>query len=476
MMAVLLIPWLVALGVVYTGRHPNLREAISLIGGVILFAQVYQLYQMPPEPMILPSPFPGLSVGFSVEPLGLLFALVASALWPVTALYAIGYMRSHGEANQTRFFACFALAMGAVMGIAFARDLLTLFFFYEVLTLSTYPLVTHAGTPAARQGGRVYLGVLLFTSIVLLLLAMIGVQREAGTLVFAPGGVFSEPQDPMLLSVLLLLFVLGVGKAAMVPFHRWLPAAMVAPTPVSALLHAVAVVKAGVFTILKGVVYLFGLETVSALPVTPMLLGLAAFSIIWASLVAMRQDNLKKRLAYSTVSQLGYITAAAMLATPLGIMAGGMQIAAHALGKITLFFCAGAILVASHKTNVSQLDGIGRRMPWTMAAFFLASLSIIGLPPTGGAWSKWLLLSASLDRSQWLLVGVLVLSTLLNVAYLLPIPVRAFLRQAPEEESHTGEAPWPVLLALLLTAFATLVLFWVPETLAELGRLAGGGE
>ncbi len=476
MIEVLLLPWLIALGVWYCGRHPNLREAISLLGGLTLFVQVYQLYQGPAQTLILPSPFPGLTLGFSVEPLGLLFALVASALWPVTALYAVGYMRSHGEANQTRFFACFALAMGAVMGIAFARDLLTLFFFYEMLTLSTYPLVTHAGTDAARQGGRVYLGLLLFTSIAFLLLAMIGIQREAGTLVFTPGGVFTRPVSAWLLSLLFLLFVMGVGKAAMVPFHRWLPAAMVAPTPVSALLHAVAVVKAGVFTILKGVVYLFGLDTVAALPVTPFLLALAAFSIVWASLVAMRQDNLKKRLAYSTVSQLGYITAAALLATPLGIMAGGMQIAAHALGKITLFFCAGAILVATHKTNVSQLDGIGRRMPWTMAAFFLASLSIIGLPPTGGAWSKWLLLSASLDGAHWGLVAVLALSTVLNVAYLLPIPVRAFLRQGEEDASPVSEAPWPVLVALLLTASATLVLFWAPESLAELGRMAGGGE
>ncbi|MBY6185124.1 monovalent cation/H+ antiporter subunit D family protein [Marinobacter hydrocarbonoclasticus] len=477
MMTVLLLPWLVALAIVLAGRSPNLREAISVLGGVLLFTQVFELYQSPPQEWVIAAPFPGLEVGFAVEPLGVLFALVASALWPVTALYAIGYMRGHGEANQTRFFACFALAMGAVMGIAFSRDMLTLFFFYELLTLATYPLVTHSGTDAARKGGRVYLGVLLFTSIALLLLALIGIQVEAGSLTFTQGGVFAGEHNPLLLSALLVLFVLGVGKAAMMPFHRWLPAAMVAPTPVSALLHAVAVVKAGVFTVLKGVVYLFGLSTVAELPVTPILLGLAALTIVWASLVAMRQDNLKKRLAYSTVSQLGYVTAAALLATPMGVMAGGMQIAAHALGKITLFFCAGAILVAAHKTNVSEMDGLGRRMPWTMAAFLLASLSIIGLPPTGGAWGKWLLLNASLDTTQWLLVWVLALSTLLNVAYLLPIPIRAFLAKPDDgQEAHGGEAPWPALVALLITALGTLVLFWTPEPLVELGRLAGGGE
>ncbi|MBY5979405.1 proton-conducting transporter membrane subunit [Ferrimonas balearica] len=473
MIEVLLLPLLVAMAIGLTGRWPNLREAISLLGGVALFVMVLGLYQSPPQPITLEAPFPGLTVGFAAEPLGLLFALVASALWPITALYAVGYMRGHGEKNQTRFFACFALAMAAVMGIAFAQDMLTLFFFYELLTLATYPLVTHAGTDAARQGGRVYLGVLLLTSIGLLLFAMLGIFQQAGTLTFTPGGVFGSGHSPIMLSVLLVMFVMGIGKAAMMPFHRWLPAAMVAPTPVSALLHAVAVVKAGVFTVLKGVVYLFGLETVSGLPITPWLLGLAGFSIIAASVVAMRQDNLKKRLAYSTVSQLGYITAAALLATPLGIAAGGLQIAAHALGKITLFFCAGAILVAAHKSRVSELDGLGRQMPWTMAAFFIASLSIIGLPPTGGAWGKWLLLNASIDSTQWMLVAVLALSTLLNVAYLLPIPVRAFLGRS-DEPQHGGEAPWPVLVALLLTAIGTLVLFWLPQPLLALGEMAGG--
>ncbi|MBY5991208.1 proton-conducting transporter membrane subunit [Ferrimonas balearica] len=479
LLIILLLPWLTALGIVLTGRWPNLRDGLALIAGAVLFALVTLLYPLGVgvEALSGPSAFPGLPIAFSVEPLGLLFALVAAGLWPVTTLYAIGYMRSHNEHNQTRFYACFAIAIGGVMGVAFADNLLTLFIFYEVLTLSTYPLVTHAGTDKARKGGRTYLGLLLFTSIAFFLLAMLGTYALVGHLDFRAGGVFDDGVGQGVLGLLLLLYLFGIGKAALMPFHRWLPAAMVAPTPVSALLHAVAVVKAGVFSVLKVVVYLFGVETVAQLAVTPYLLYLAAASVLLASLVAMRQDNLKKRLAYSTVSQLGYVTIGALLATQAGVVAGAMQIAAHAFGKITLFFCAGAILVASHKTEVSQLGGLGRRMPLTMTAFLIGSLSIIGLPPTGGTWSKWLLVAGALDTAQWALVAVLMLSTLLNIGYLLPIPVRAFWGKSPGEDTprEGGEAPWPALLALLLTAGATLWLFFFPDVLFELARAAAPG-
>jgi multicomponent Na+:H+ antiporter subunit D len=282
----------------------------------------------------------------------------------------------------------------------------------------------------------------------------------------------------MILSVLLILYVFGIGKAAVMPFHRWLPAAMVAPTPVSALLHAVAVVKAGVFSVLKVCIFIFGTDRLATLPVTDVLLYLVGISILIASFIALQQDNLKARLAYSTVSQLGYVTLGALLATGAGVIGSAMHIAMHAVGKITLFFCAGAILVATHKTEISQMRGIGRQMPVTMAAFFIGSLSIIGVPPAGGTWSKWYLMTGVLDAQQWMLMGVLMLSALLNIAYLLPIPIRAFLSVQTEVTSGSGikEAPLPSLLALSLTAIMCIVLFLFPNALYELASAVIGSQ
>ena len=315
----------------------------------------------------------------------MLFALVASGLWVVTTVYSIGYMRAHRESDQTRFYAFFAISIASAMGVAFAGNMLTLFVFYEALTLATFPLVAHAGTPEARRGARTYLGVLLGTSIGLQLLAIAGTYAVAGTLDFTPGGVIDGEVGGVAAGALLALYVFGVGKAAVMPFHRWLPAAMVAPTPVSALLHAVAVVKAGAFAILKVAAFIFGFDLLRDLAMTDALLWCAAFTIVAASLVAMTKDNLKARLAYSTVSQLSYIVLAALLAGQAGFLGGGLHIATHAFGKITLFFCAGAILVAAHKTEVSQLDGLGRAMPVTMTAFAIGALSIVGLPPWAGS-------------------------------------------------------------------------------------------
>jgi multicomponent Na+:H+ antiporter subunit D len=260
------------------------------------------------------------------------------------------------------------------------------------------------------------------------------------------------------------------------PFHRWLPAAMVAPTPVSALLHAVAVVKAGVFTVMKVGVFIFGLDLLVVLPTTQFLLYLAGASVLLASFVAMRQDNLKARLAYSTVSQLGYITIGVLLATSSGVIASSMNIAMHAFGKITLFFCAGAILVAAHKSNISEMRGLGRQMPFTMVAFFIGSLSIIGLPPTGGTWSKWYLLMATLETEQLIIMAILMLSSLLNIAYLMPIPFHAFFSNIPAKNEHgesaakvqIKEAPMASLIAIGIAALGCLVLFIYPNPLHEL--------
>src|SRR5690606_16864986 len=287
----------------------------------------------------------------------------------------------------------------------------------------TWPLVAHAGDEKAKRAGRVYLALLLTTSIGLLFPALVWTAVLAGTTDFAPGGILGGKAGTATLTVLFALYLFGIGKAGLFPFHRWLPGAMVAPTPVSALLHAVAVVKAGVFTVLKVAIYVFGLDTLDATGAAePMMWG-AAVTLLGAGLVAITRDNLKERLAYSTVSQLAYIVLAATVADDLAAEGGALHIAAHAAAKITLFFCAGAVTTATGLTRVSELDGLGRAMPWTFGAFLIASVSILGLPPGGGTWSKWLLLLGAADAGQTVMLGVLLTGTLLALAYLMPIPI-----------------------------------------------------
>jgi len=477
---ILVVPFLGMLGVLAMRRDPNLREGVSIAAGVITFGLVATLamtisWDAPPS-LVLAEPLPGLPLTLTPEPLGILFALVASFLWPITTIYALGYMRAHHERNQTRFFCAFAVSISAALGIALAGDMLTLFVFYEILSVATYPLVTHSGTDEAKRAGRLYLGLLMGTSIGLLLLAMVWTWQLTGTLVFTPGGVFGGQVSDGLLGVLLLLFVLGTGKAALMPFHRWLPAAMVAPTPVSALLHAVAVVKAGVFTVLKVAIYLFGIDSIARLAIADGLLVLAGLTILIASVIALRQDNLKARLAYSTISQLGYIVLGAMLGVVAGAVGGGLHIAMHAFGKITLFFCAGAIMVTAHKTRVSELNGIGRRMPWTMAAFTVGAVSMIGAPPAAGFISKWYLLTGALDAQQLFAIIVIVLSTVLNAAYFMPIVYAAFFKAADADPEHGmhGEAPLPILLALLTTAACAVLIFFFPSVPLALVQQAVG--
>lgn len=471
-----LLPLIGAALIAAAGRHPNLREAITLITGAALLLVILLIVQAVIDgerPQVALIGFlPGVAIALSAEPLGCVFAVIASFLWIVTSCYSIGYMRGHHEGHQTRFYVFFALAISGTMGVAFSDNLVTLFIFYEALTLSTFPLVGHAGTPEARSGARTYAGVLLAASFAFLLPAIIAVDQAAGTVEFASGGILAGNISHTGAAIVLALFVFGIAKAAVMPLHRWLPAAMVAPTPVSALLHAVAVVKAGVFCILKVAVYVFGIPFLADSGISIWLAYIAAATILIASVVALTKDNLKARLAYSTVSQLSYIVLGAMLATSAGIIGGAMHIAMHAFGKITLFFCAGAILVATHKTEISQMHGLGRRMPFTFAAFLLASLSIIGLPPAGGSWSKWQLMLATVETHQMLLMAALMLSSLLSVAYLLPVAVIGFMAPATGGNPGHGEplagiqeAPLWCVAPLCFTAIGTVCLFFFAEPL-----------
>ncbi len=486
-LAIPLALWVPLLGCVtiwLLDKSPNLREAATLITGVILFVLTVTVFmavsegQRPGFQAL--EVIDGLPIAFQAEPLGALFAVIASGLWLVNSVYSIGYMRAGNEKNQTRFYMSFAVAISAAIGVAFAANLFTLFIFYEVLTLSTFPLVTHKGDEAARRGGRIYLGVLMATSIGLFLPAIVWTYVIAGTTDFIPGGLLAQHVDAAgpIVGILLGLYAFGIGKAALMPAHPWLPNAMVAPTPVSAFLHAVAVVKAGVFAILKIVVYIFGIDLLKDTGASIPFMWVAAGSILLASAIAMNQDNLKARLAYSTVSQLSYITLGAMLATSMGVMGGAMQIAAHALGKMTLFMCAGAIYVAHHKTLISEMRGLGRVMPFTFGAFFLGAMSIVGLPPMAGSWPKFFLMLGAADAGQLAIIAVLIISSILNVVYLLSIPVQAFYMNPAEGDAKPQgaggafidwgalkEAPILCIAPPMFTAAGVIALFFFADPL-----------
>jgi len=472
----LALPGLAALAIALLGRWPNLRETATLAGAVLLFGTVMALLARVlsgarPE-LHLVAVAPGLDLALRIDPLGMLFAAVAATLWIANSLYSIGYMRGNDEPRQTVFYTCFAVAIFATMGLAFSGNLFTLFVFYEVLSLSTYPLVTHKQSPAAMRAGRVYLLTLIGASMVLLLPAIVWTGMVAGTLDFRAGGILAGKLGSGAMALLFALFVFGAAKAAVMPLHRWLPAAMVAPTPVSALLHAVAVVKAGVFTILKVAVSVFGIETLAESGASQWLVYVAGFTIVAASFVALRADDLKRRLAYSTVGQLSYVVLATALASPVAVVGAALHIAAHAVSKITLFFAAGSVYTAEHVTKVSQMDGIGRRMPWTMGAFAIGALSMIGLPPTAGFLGKWFILDAATGATNWFAVGVIIVSTVLNAAYFLPILTRAFLKPA---NGPRREAPLPMVIALTATAVGTVLLFLFPGVPYRLAQMIVGG-
>jgi multicomponent Na+:H+ antiporter subunit D len=471
---------LLVVPILVSSRTPNVREAWTFVAAAAKFLIVVSMVPavLRGEQLVytVAQVIPGVSIAFRVDPLGMLFALVASSLWIVTSVYSIGYMRGLKEHSQTRYFCFFAIALCSTIGVAFSANLLTLYLFYEMLSLATYPLVTHHQDAEARVSGRKYLVYILGTSIGLVLPAMLICYHLSGTLTFSNQGFLAGTGSPQLMTVLLLMFVFGFAKAAILPFHGWLPAAMVAPTPVSALLHAVAVVKVGAFSIVRVITGMFGIELLSSLNLGTIVCVIASCTILIASLIALSQDNLKRLLAFSTIGQLSYIVLGVCLLSPKGITGGVLHIAMHAFGKITLFFCAGAIFVATGKRNISEMVGIGRRMPVTMTAFFISSLSIIGLPPTGGFLSKWYLVLGTLQADQMAMLAVLLVSSLLNAAYLLPIVYRAFYCTEQEclFEKKMKEAPMWCVVPLSVTAAVSLLLFFYPGVFLRLAELVGG--
>jgi multicomponent Na+:H+ antiporter subunit D len=478
----ILVSLLAVPAILLASRRPNLREGISLAAAAAKFAIVLALLVEVLDggkpALDLLQIAPGIRLGLAVDPLGVFFALVASGLWILTTVYSIGYMRGNRENRQTRYYASFALSLSATIGIAFSANLLTFLLFYELLTLATYPLVVHKETPAAIRAGRMYLAYALSAGLVFLA-ATVWVQSRTGMGTFLPGGfipvdLFSSGE----LKVLFVLFMAGVGvKAGIMPLHSWLPAAMVAPTPVSALLHAVAVVKSGAFGVLRVTGFVFGPETMRAHGLDLLLAGFAGATILLASLIALKQDDLKKRLAFSTVGHLSYIVMGAALASSAAFTGSILHLSAHALMKITLFLCAGAIYVHAHKTRVSQLDGLGRSMPWTFGAFAVGSLGLAGIPPLNGFISKWWLVSGSLESGQGLIFGIFLLSGLLNAGYFFPIVIRGFFHAPakPGKDDHPHPvreaSPWMVV-PLCLTASLAVVFGIMPDFPLPLFELA----
>jgi multicomponent Na+:H+ antiporter subunit D len=469
-----LLPAGLAVGLIVLSRHwPAVRETWSVLAAaaqtLIVAAMVPRVGEGARLTWEGPALVAGIPLLLRADALGLLFAALASGLWLLTTVYSIGYVRALDEPRQTRYFACFALCLFATVGLALAGNLLTFFAFFEILTVAAYPLVVHKGTEEAARAGRIYL-LYTLTGGTALLGAVVGTYGLAGTVEFRPGGILPGDAAPAALWGLFTLFVIGCGvKAAIVPLHTWLPLAMIAPTPVSALLHAVAVVKAGVFGVVRVVGFVFGPERLVEIGASTALAGLALTTILLASLAAAVQDNLKRLLAFSTVSQLSYVVLGAALGTETGFAGGVMHIASHALLKITLFFCAGAIYVTAHVERLSDMGGIGRRMPLTMGAFAAAAFMLAGMPPGAGFLSKWRLIEGAVQGGAWLAVGVLLAGVVLNVAYFTPVIVRAFAEPAAPGRA---EAPASMLVPLLLTAAGGLLLGLVPDGLLPVLPLA----
>ncbi len=473
---------LVAAGLVLlSGRRPNLRESWTVLAALGKAAIVYSMlpgvlsgkvFETAPINIAV-----GINLHFRVDAVGMLFAALASALWVVTSFYSMGYMRKLDEKHQTGYFASFAVCLSATIGIAFSANLLTFFIFYEILTIATYPLVIHKRTPEAIASGRKYL---VYTLIAgqLLLIGVIWTQViTAGNADFQPGGFLAGKAATGILQAIFVLLILGTAvKAGVMPFHGWLPAAMVAPTPVSALLHAVAVVKAGVFGIIRVVGFIFGPQLLTEISIGTILAWVAALTIIISSLIALGQDNLKRRLAFSTVGQLSYVVLGVCLLSPLGILGGIYHIIAHAFMKITLFFCAGAVYATHHLTNVSEMRGIGRKMPFTMGAFAVGSLGISGLPFIVGFISKWNIALGALQGGKGIFIAVLIGSAMLSTAYLIPVVYMAFFKESVPKIGHghdsLGEANPAMLIPLLITAVCSLVLGVFPNAGARFYDLA----
>lgn len=471
---ILLIPMIGTFLVWMLDKMPQRRDVVSLLLSLLLFINVMNLFVMfvkGGKPIIiLAKILPGLDIAFHLEMLGMIFVFMVSFLWIVTTLYGVGYMRTLYKKNDQGFFPWITLAIGSTIGIALSANLLTMFFFYEILTLSTYPLVNYKRTEDSAAAGRHYLAILMGSSLLLLFPTIIYCWYETGTTYFHVRGVMASQVSPHVTFFMFIALVFGLSKTAIMPFHSWLPRAMVAPTPVSALLHAVAVVKSGIFVLIKTIIYIFGVDHLRFCMSQFGWMGniisiVAGATILIASLSALQQQNLKRMLAFSTISQLSYCILAASLLTPQSLIAATIHMVAHAFAKITLFFAAGSIYIQTKKKDISEMNGIAKSMPWTMGAFSIAALSIIGLPFTAGFISKFYIITSAWDINQWPVILVLVTGTLLSASYFVPVIYTAYWGKS---SSHEEGTTFVIRIALVMTALCTIIAFIISNQIYQL--------
>jgi len=478
-----IIPLFGSLIVMTLRNNPNLREMVSFCSAALLVSIVLSFTPALIAGKTLVYPIfhllPGLSITLRADGFSMIFAMVSSSLWLIAVFYSMGYMRGLEEHAQTRFNACFALAIFGAIGVALSDNLFTMYLFYEVVSVCTYPLVGHHQDDEGYSGARKYIVYLTTTAKLFLLPAMILIYVLNGNLDF-PHNIFTGmiPADTKSWIVIMLYIfcLLGFTKNGVMPLHHWLPGAMVAPTPVSALLHAVAVVKVGVFCTTRTMLYVFGINTMNMLNLGIPTAYYVSFTIIVASIIALTKDNLKMRLAYSTVSQLSYIILGVAMLTPHAIEGGLIHIVNHAFSKITLFFVAGAIYVATRKKDISQMSGLGRSMPFTFGAFAIASLSMIGVPPVAGFVTKWYLVIGSMEAHQIGLLLVLIASTVLNVSYFAPVVFKAFFGKRPAGEVETGirEAPLSMVVPILIAATISVIIGIYPNFMMQFVKAVTG--
>ena len=470
----ILIPIFLAILIKITWEVQQLRYPILLSGPILALLSVYKIQENSEFfsfSINIFDIFPNIGISLGLEPISFVFIIMVNSLWLVATLYSYGYMRTNNEKRLGNFFSFFAIAIGCANGAALSSNLLTLFIFYELLTVSTYPLVTHKGDEQSKQSGRKYLLILLGTSLCFFLPAMGYVYFLSGNLDFVSGGLLTTTLSGMevnniAISILLVLFIFGISKAAVMPFHSWLPAAMVAPTPVSALLHAVAVVKVGVFSIIKVLVYIFGLDILLGLFTVDLMIYICGFTIITTSVIALKQDNLKKLLAYSTISQLSYVVIAILILTPSAIIAASMHLVAHAVSKITLFFAAGAIYSSTGYTKISEMDGIGKKLKVVSIAFTLGAMSLVGIPLLVGFTSKWYIVQSSVEVGQWFILLIITTSTLLNIGYFTPIIYKFFFKNELKEVSFKT-LPRDISLSIIICCALMVILFLQPNLVME---------
>ncbi|ADC64886.1 NADH/Ubiquinone/plastoquinone (complex I) [Ferroglobus placidus DSM 10642] len=459
-------PGIASILILLLRNHPNLRESVTISASILSFLCIFNISKQVLEAPVEVTLFniaPGIDFSFKADAFGTIFALTSSSLWILVSIYSVGYMRALKEHAQTRFYFFFAIALFSAFGIAFSKNLITFYVFYELLTICTYPLVAHEESEEALSAGRRYLAYLLPSGGALLAATMI-TYFLTGTTDFKAGGFIAGSEA--MLKFLFVLFLLGFVKAAYMPLHSWLPTAMVAPTPVSALLHAVAVVKAGVFGIIRVVYYVYGAELMSELKLGAILAAVAGFTMIVANLLAIGEDNLKRRIAYSTINQLSFILLGTAMLNPLAFSGAAMHIPFHGYMKITLFLCAGAIAVISGKDRVSELDGLGKSLPLTFAAFAIGAIGMSGIPPVAGFLSKWYIAFGAINANNLMALAVVLLSSLLDAIYFFPIVRNAFFRESNErfrELSHLYNVY--MILPLSITALFSVVLFLNPDVL-----------